>query len=157
VKQRGRERASDQAIVALARVLGEPQIERFVEGPIDVRHVQSEANNRRGERHRLSLERIAGAGKATATSRPSGVAAPAATPYRLGMPDEATLRSDFDQFDTDNNGTIDKAEFASLLEFLGEGFSKEQTQLAFQAIDSDGSGQIEFDEFRQWWSEYEED
>ena len=72
------------------------------------------------------------------------------------MSDEATLRSDFEQFDTDKNGSIDRAEFASLLDFLGVEFSSKQIDVAFQAIDDDQSGNIEFEEFSEWWLKYQE-
>lgn len=71
------------------------------------------------------------------------------------MSDEATLRSDFEQFDTDGNGTIDRAEFASLLDFLGVEFSSQQIDVAFHAIDDDKSGKIEFQEFSEWWQKYQ--
>lgn len=73
------------------------------------------------------------------------------------MSDEQTLRNDFDQFDTDKNGYIDEEEFASLIEFLGIEFSKQQTATAFLAIDVNGNGRIEFGEFRSWWLKYQAD
>jgi len=73
------------------------------------------------------------------------------------MTDDTTLRGDFDQFDTDGNGTIDLKEFTALLDFLDVSFSgPEAIQAAFSAIDSDGSGQIEFPEFRTWWAKYQD-
>lgn len=73
------------------------------------------------------------------------------------MTDEATLRTDFEQFDTDKNGYIDLKEFTSLVDFLGIEFSEPQTSAAFVAIDADASGRIEFDEFRVWWLKYQEE
>ena len=73
------------------------------------------------------------------------------------MIDEATLRSDFEQFDTDKNGYIDQNEFTALLDFLGIEFTSQQTAVAFLAIDVNGNARIEFGEFRAWWLKYQED
>ncbi len=73
------------------------------------------------------------------------------------MFDETTLRSDFEQFDTDKNGYIDQREFAALLEFLGIELTSQATATAFLAVDVNGNGRIELSEFRTWWSKYQED
>lgn len=71
------------------------------------------------------------------------------------MTDDATLRNDFDQFDADKNGHIDRAEFTSLIEFLGVELNNEQISTAFLAIDIDANGRIEFGEFKAWWLKYQ--
>jgi Ca2+-binding EF-hand superfamily protein len=61
------------------------------------------------------------------------------------------LRDRFDRFDRDGNGKIDQLELSRLLDALGVGFSEAQVRATFQAIDTNQSGQIDFDEFRGWW------
>ena len=61
------------------------------------------------------------------------------------------IRAAFDMFDTDKSGSIDAREFQSLCFEIGEVLSKRQVANAVQAIDRDGSGAIEFDEFAMWW------
>jgi calcium-binding protein CML len=61
------------------------------------------------------------------------------------------LRSKFDEFDTDRDGSISEAEFTALVAALGVRFDAGQVYTAFMAIDVDGNGRIEFGEFRTWW------
>ena len=61
------------------------------------------------------------------------------------------LRDRFDRFDRDANGTISEAELAQLLDALGVGYTEVQVRATFTSLDEDGSGQIEFEEFRAWW------
>jgi len=63
---------------------------------------------------------------------------------------DAELEARFDEFDLDANGRIDESEFGRLLKALGVEFSPEQQLIAFTAIDVDGDGSIDFDEFRAW-------
>lgn len=65
---------------------------------------------------------------------------------------ETELRSEFDRFDEDENGSIDEDEFARLVVALGVKFTPEQTATAFLAIDIDGNRRIDFREFKSWWS-----
>ena len=63
------------------------------------------------------------------------------------------LREEFDLYDSDHDGSISFAEFARLLERLGETLSKDEQLLAFDATDRDGDGTIDFDEFAGWWTD----
>lgn len=67
--------------------------------------------------------------------------------------DKQELRENFDHFDTDSNGHIDRAEFARLMDVLGAELSDDELKVGFGAIDTDGNGTIEFDEFACWWSD----
>jgi calmodulin len=67
--------------------------------------------------------------------------------------DVADLRESFDYFDKDDNGSIDRAEFAALLAALSDDFSRREADIGFDAIDVDHSGRISFDEFLAWWTE----
>lgn len=64
------------------------------------------------------------------------------------------LRDRFDLVDADNNGRIDEAELGRLLDQLGVGYSDAQVRAAFTSIDVDGSGHIELEEFRAWWTNH---
>ncbi len=68
------------------------------------------------------------------------------------MNDHSELRQNFDHFDGDNNGSIDKAEFTNLLDALGADMSAEEVAIGFEIIDTNGNGRIEYGEFFNWWS-----
>ena len=61
------------------------------------------------------------------------------------------LRQNFDHFDTNNDGKIELAEFAKLLEALDAAEPGEDLTMGFSAIDTDSSGVVEFDEFETWF------
>ena len=58
----------------------------------------------------------------------------------------------FEQYDTDDNGCIDWDEFRKLLNELGEDMSLEDKLAAFNDVDTNHSGRIDFEEFIAWWS-----
>lgn len=58
-----------------------------------------------------------------------------------------TLKRDFDEFDKDKSGFIDKGEFRGLLGKLGEDLSLAELDRVFNRLDLDRSGEIEFSEF----------
>nr|WP_290746606.1 EF-hand domain-containing protein [Haliea sp.] len=66
---------------------------------------------------------------------------------------EQELRENFDHFDRNGDGKIELKEFAALLEGLDALEPGEDPQVGFQAIDSDGSGVVEFDEFVAWFQD----
>jgi calmodulin len=62
------------------------------------------------------------------------------------------LREIFDHFDADHNNRIDRQEFRRLVqEGLQAEMDVEELDVGFRAIDRDGNGTIEFDEFAAWW------
>ncbi len=61
------------------------------------------------------------------------------------------LKGAFNRFDDDRSGTIDRQEFEQLLATIGADMSDDEIDEGFATIDVDGSGQIEFDEFVDWW------
>jgi Ca2+-binding EF-hand superfamily protein len=63
------------------------------------------------------------------------------------------LRENFDFYDKDGDGKLDREEFAGLMETLGMVEPGENPSRGFSAIDTDSSGQIEFDEFVAWFSD----
>jgi Ca2+-binding EF-hand superfamily protein len=62
------------------------------------------------------------------------------------------LRDRFEAVDKDANGKIDEPGLGRLLDALGVGYSDAQVHATFTSIDVDGSGVIELEEFRAWWT-----
>jgi len=67
--------------------------------------------------------------------------------------DEEELRENFEHFDRNSDGKLDVDEFAALMEALGALEPGESAAIGFGAIDTDGSGLVEFDEFARWFSQ----
>jgi Ca2+-binding EF-hand superfamily protein len=66
---------------------------------------------------------------------------------------KASIRSDFDFFDRDQDGQIDLREFIELLTILSPKTKVNHVQEGFNIIDDNGDGHIDFDEFLAWWQE----
>ena len=64
----------------------------------------------------------------------------------------AELRQSFHFNDSNHDGRLDFTEFLALLEALEADISAEEARIGFQAIDLDGDGAIEVDEFLAWWT-----
>jgi Ca2+-binding EF-hand superfamily protein len=62
------------------------------------------------------------------------------------------LKENFDYFDSNGDGKLDRKEFASLMEALGAAEPGEDPGLGFSEIDGDRSGKVDFDEFVRWFS-----
>lgn len=60
-------------------------------------------------------------------------------------------RDAFQLFDNDSNGMIDESEFYFLLKFMNLDFDDKTHETMFRRYDRDGSGFIDFQEFRQVW------
>ena len=84
-------------------------------------------------------------------------------PYRLlgkefkGEPEErlASVRSLFDQCDVGDKEYLMPDEFALLSAKLGVRLSEKELETAIEEIDEDGNGQIEIDEYLDWWGDPE--
>ncbi len=63
----------------------------------------------------------------------------------------AQIRREFDYFDKDGSGQLDKSEFRQLFAILAPDSKRKEADEGFAAIDEDSSGSIEFDEFVGWW------
>jgi len=70
----------------------------------------------------------------------------------IQLPNLCFLKQEFDQFDLDQSGYMDAGELKSLLRKLGEDLSEDDLNAAFQDLDADGSGEIEFFEFVEWFT-----
>lgn len=53
----------------------------------------------------------------------------------------------FKNADKDNNGFLDRKEFAKLIAQTGKKFSSDESKMLFSFFDGDGSDKIHFDEF----------
>ena len=66
--------------------------------------------------------------------------------------DESSIRKAFDEADTDGNGTLDKEEVADLMRSLMDTPpTAEGMDAIFNLLDLDGSGDVSFEEFTEWW------
>merc|ERR550514_2041580 len=62
------------------------------------------------------------------------------------------LKREFDRFDEDGSGYVDVSELRTLLVKLGEDLSDQELEQSFRDLDTDGSGEIEFFEFVEWFT-----
>jgi len=69
--------------------------------------------------------------------------------YQLTEEQIADFREAFNKFDTNRNGEIPTSELGTVMRMLGHNLKKDQLQLAIEAVDGDGSGSVDFDEFLQ--------
>jgi calmodulin len=67
------------------------------------------------------------------------------------VPNLDELRENFDYFDSDDNGRIDRAEFKRLMGVLGADAPEDELDIGFDAVDTDDDGAIDFNEFAGWW------
>ena len=59
----------------------------------------------------------------------------------------------FKTYDSDDSGSIDRNEFARLCEALGMRLTEEEQAMALEAVDSNHSGRISWQEFKSWWND----
>lgn len=71
----------------------------------------------------------------------------ASTNASFDMSSEEGIRSAFKMFDTDGNGFITKSEFRQIMGKLGDQLSKKDTEALIHQADTNGDGQIDYDEF----------
>ncbi len=67
------------------------------------------------------------------------------------MPDLEELKENFEHFDVDGDGRIDRGEFRRLMDALGADAPEDELDIGFDVIDSDDNGAIDFLEFARWW------
>ena len=59
----------------------------------------------------------------------------------------------FNRVDVDGSGVLDQVEVAQLAGLLGFNFSEIELVHTMQAMDTDGDGEVNFEEFWSWWQE----
>ncbi|KAK9061853.1 hypothetical protein SSX86_019037 [Deinandra increscens subsp. villosa] len=70
-------------------------------------------------------------------------------PPAVFQPNPDEMKRVFDKFDTNKDGRISKEEYGSAAGLLGRNTAKSEVAKAFQAIDTDGDGFVDFDEFME--------
>ncbi|KAJ0704135.1 putative EF-hand domain-containing protein [Helianthus annuus] len=63
------------------------------------------------------------------------------------QPNADEMRRVFDKFDKNKDGKISKEEYVSAVDILGSKTAKTEVSKAFEAIDTDGDGFVDFNEF----------
>lgn len=76
------------------------------------------------------------------------------TERKLTDDEIAELREIFLHYDDNGNGVIDRGEFRALLEALDAQLSDAEVDAGLRAVDENGNGKIEFDEFIEWWANH---
>lgn len=70
----------------------------------------------------------------------------------MDMGNDDFLRGLFDDIDEDGSGVLDRGEIAELArKLLGKPLTKREIDAAMEEMDGDGNGEIDFEEFRDWW------
>eukprot|EP01043_Picozoa_sp_COSAG02_P044716 COSAG02_NODE_4021_length_5891_cov_414.995684_1_plen_1502_part_00 len=64
---------------------------------------------------------------------------------------DESLKRMFTQLDIDGSGSLERVEIQRLLDRLGMSTSAEGMDLTMAELDDDGSGEVEFSEFKLWW------
>jgi calmodulin len=67
-------------------------------------------------------------------------------PPRVPGP-EGEIRADFDAFDKNGDGLVSIEELLTLMDRIGETLSRKEAEDALRRGDTDGDGQLSFDEF----------
>jgi Ca2+-binding EF-hand superfamily protein len=83
----------------------------------------------------------------------SQLAATAGKPGKLAKDkcNIAGIRRLFEDMDVDGSGTLDKHELELLAASAGKKMTKRQIADAMRAMDKDSSGEVDFEEFKNWW------
>lgn len=63
------------------------------------------------------------------------------------------LRVAFSRFDRNGDGTIDRAELASMFEALDADMTADEIAVGMSVIDRNRDGRVSLNEFLAWWTE----
>lgn len=69
----------------------------------------------------------------------------------IKMFEEAEVRPNFYKYDADQSGTIDRQELKNCLNDLGYTLNDQEIEEAYQNLDVNGDGVIDYNEFRVWY------
>ena len=127
-----------------------------IEDSADMRMMQ--AGNRMMEdekvlqRHNTPSSRSPSNGRRSKTSMVNtGEGGVQAKAGKLAKPDARSLRKLFKELDVDGSGALDSHEVSMLAAAGGKKLTKAQLMDAMLAMDKDGSGEVDYEEFEEWW------
>ncbi len=63
------------------------------------------------------------------------------------------IKKIFNEYDLNENGTIEKNELNNLCRALGDPLTKSELECALYELDKNNSGKIEWEEFIAYWSD----
>jgi len=69
----------------------------------------------------------------------------------IKMFEEGEVRPNFYKYDADQSGTIDRQELKNCLNDLGYTLNDQEIEEAYQNLDVNGDGVIDYNEFRVWY------
>jgi len=58
----------------------------------------------------------------------------------------------FQRYDRNRSGSIERAEFARLLEALGQNVTDEELEIAVDTVDTERTGKVSWKAFKAWWT-----
>ncbi|MFP2912896.1 EF-hand domain-containing protein, partial [Pyxidicoccus sp. 3LFB2] len=58
----------------------------------------------------------------------------------------------FQRYDRNRTGSIERSEFARLLEALGQNVTDEELEIAVDTVDTERTGKISWKAFKAWWT-----
>jgi hypothetical protein len=58
----------------------------------------------------------------------------------------------FQRYDRNRTGSIERREFARLLEALGQNITDEELEIAIDMVDTERTGKISWQAFKSWWT-----
>jgi hypothetical protein len=76
---------------------------------------------------------------------------------RKSIYSEDTLRTKFREADSDTKGALTLDQFKTLVSSLGMDLNGRQAEAAFEYMDKSQDGTLAFEEFKSWWSEWDDD
>eukprot|EP01084_Bolivina_argentea_P182326 314776_1 len=77
---------------------------------------------------------------------------PAKSNRRPGAEDTAKIKEVFKNFDSNGDGVISREEVHQMLDKMGIEMPKQTEDEFFEQMDDDGSGELEFGEFLDWYT-----
>ena len=80
-----------------------------------------------------------------------GLFAPDGATAQVESMEVRRVRKLFQEIDLDGSGALDRTEVTALIRQMGQSLKKEEVDAAMLAMDADGSGEVDFNEFKDWW------
>ena len=77
---------------------------------------------------------------------------------KKSLTDQKVLKREFERFDRNSDGILNRAEFSELIINLtgdSEGINEDEIEAAFCTIDADDSDGINLEELKKWWQQFD--